>query len=89
MCARALGTGGRCHIDKPARAFFMFVARGPQGTAGRMTARSPPNREAGSGRAGHAAYRSPPSTSGATVHVAVPEPFLLGRRVPEPLDTWQ
>jgi hypothetical protein len=50
------------------------------GTVGCVAAQSPPNREAGSRAAGHAVHWSPPSRSGTTVHVAVPEPFLSGRR---------
>jgi hypothetical protein len=67
----------------------MLEARVPQGTAGRVVARSPPSREAGFRAVGHVALRSPPNGSGATVHMAAPEPFSLEIQVPEPLDTWQ
>jgi hypothetical protein len=89
MCASALGTCGPSCTSRPTRLFFLHEARGPQGTTGRVAARSPPSREAGSKAVGHMVLRSPPSGSGATVHMVVPEPFSLGRRVPEPLDTWQ
>jgi hypothetical protein len=67
----------------------MLEAHGPQRTAGRVAAQSPPRREVGSGAAGHAVHRSPPSGFGAMVHVTTSEPFLSWRQVPEPLDTWQ
>jgi hypothetical protein len=64
--------------------FFMFEAHGPQGITRRVAIRSPPYKEAGSGDKGHVAHRSPSSGSRATVHVAASEPFLSGRRDPEP-----
>jgi hypothetical protein len=86
-CARVLGTGEPCCTDRPTRLFFMLEARGPQRTAGRVAAQSPPHREVGSGAVGHAVLWSPPSESRATIHVAMSEPTSAGKRVPEPLDT--
>jgi hypothetical protein len=43
-----------------------------------VIARSPPRREAGSEATGYVARQSPPSGSGATVHVVAPEPSLSG-----------
>jgi hypothetical protein len=86
---RALGTCGPSCTVRPASLFFMLVTHSPQETIGHVAARSPPGREAGSGATGHVAHRSPPSGSGATVHVVAPEPFSSGKRVLEPRDTWQ
>jgi hypothetical protein len=86
---RALGTCKPSYTAMPIRLFFMFEARGPQGTIWRVTAQSPPSREAGYRAVGQAAQQSPPSGSVATVHVAASEPSLTRRRDPEPLDTWQ
>jgi hypothetical protein len=72
----------------PARLFFMFEDRGPQGTAGCVAAQNPPCREAGSEVTGHEAHRSFPNGSRATVHMAALESFLSGRRDLEPLNTW-
>jgi hypothetical protein len=88
-CAHALGTYEPSYTGMHVRLSFILEAHGPLGTAGRMAARSPPSREAGSGAAGHAVHRSPPSGSGAMVHVATPEPFSSGSHVLEPLDTWK
>jgi hypothetical protein len=78
MCV-ALGTCEPSCTGRPTSLFFMFEARGPQETAGRVVAWSPPCREAGSRAIGHAVHRSLPSVSRATVHVVAPEPFLSGR----------
>jgi hypothetical protein len=87
-CARALGTCESGCIERPARLFFMFETRRPQGIVGRVAARSPPRREAGSKAIGYTAHRSPPNGSRATIHVAASEPFLSMRQDPEPLDVW-
>jgi hypothetical protein len=87
-CARALGTCESGCIERPARLFFMFETRRPQGIVGRVAARSPPRREAGSKAVGYTAHRSPPNGSRATIHVAASEPFLSMRQDPEPLDVW-
>jgi hypothetical protein len=86
-CVRALGTCEPSCTGRLVRLFFMFEARGPQRTARHVVARSPPDREARFEAAGHAAHQSPPSGSGATIHMVAPEPFLSGRWVLEPLDT--
>jgi hypothetical protein len=88
-CARALGACGSSCIGRPASLFFILEVRGSQGTVGHKTARSPPNREGGSGSIRHVAHRSPLSGSRAMVHVVVLEPTLVERRVSEPLVTWQ
>jgi hypothetical protein len=85
----ALGTYETSCTVRPARLFFMLEAHGTQRTIERVAAQSPTRREAGFGATTHVALRSPPSRSGAMVHVAAPEPFSSGWRVPEPLDTWQ
>jgi hypothetical protein len=79
-CARALGTCEPSCMGRPARLFFTFEVPGPQGTTGRVAARSPPSREVGSGATGHTVHRSPLNGSGATIHMTTPEPFLSGRR---------
>jgi hypothetical protein len=56
ICMRALGTCEPSYTSRSARLFFMFEAHGPQGTMRRVTAWSPPNREAGSRAVGHAAH---------------------------------
>jgi hypothetical protein len=43
----------------------------------------------GSRAVGHTVPQSPPRRSEDMVHVATSEATLAGRRVPEPLDTWQ
>jgi hypothetical protein len=88
-CAHALGTYGTSYTGRSARLFFMLEARCPQETTGRVAAQNLPSREAASGGVGHVALYSPPSGSGAMVHVASSEPFSSGRWVPEPLDMWQ
>jgi hypothetical protein len=69
-CAHALGTYEPYCTGRPTKLFFMFEARDPQGTVARVVARSSPSKEARSGATGHAAHRSPPNGSRATVHVA-------------------
>jgi hypothetical protein len=64
ICVHVLRTRGLSRTGWHARLFFMLVAHGPQGTAGRMAAQCPPSREAGSEAAGHA---------------RAPEPSALGR----------
>jgi hypothetical protein len=86
---RALGICEPCYTGKLARFFFMLEACGPRKVVGHVVAQSPPRREAGSGAIRHTVLRSPPSGFGATVLVVTPDPSLVGRRVPEPLDTWQ
>jgi hypothetical protein len=66
----------------------MFEARGPQGTIGRVVARSPPRRELGSETIGYVVHQSPPNVFGAMVHMPASEPFLSGRQNLEPQDTW-
>jgi hypothetical protein len=88
-CTHTLGTCKPSYTGMSARLFFMLEVHSPQRAIGRVAAQSPPHREAGSRAAGHAAHRSPPSGSRSMVHVVTSEPFLLGRRVLEPLDTWQ
>jgi hypothetical protein len=73
-CSHSLGTVELCCIGRPAWLLFVHVARGPQRTVGRVTTRSAPRREAGSGVVGHAAHQSPLSRSGATAHMAASEP---------------
>jgi hypothetical protein len=74
-CVHAFGICEPCHTGRPARLFFVLEAHGLQGATGRVGARSPPRREAGSGATGH------------VVHMVALEPFSPGRRVLEPLDT--
>jgi hypothetical protein len=87
ICVHVLGIRGPSCTGSPDRLFFMHVAHGPWGTAGHVTARSPPSREAGSRAIVDTADRSPPSGSRAMVHMAALDPFSLGRWVPEPWDT--
>jgi hypothetical protein len=56
-CMHALGTGEPCCTGQPTSPFFIIEAHGPEGTARRVVARSPPCREAGSEAIGHVARR--------------------------------
>jgi hypothetical protein len=64
MCTRTLGTCDPSYTTRHARPFFMVDARSPHGTAGRVTARSPPSREAGSGVVVHVIASEPPQLGG-------------------------
>jgi hypothetical protein len=88
-CMCALGTCEPSYTGRLVRLFFMFKVRSTQGTAGRVTAHSPPYREGGSRATGNVVHQSPPSRSGVTTHMMAPEPFLSERWDPELLDTWQ
>jgi hypothetical protein len=92
-CAHALETCGPSCISRPLRFFFILVAHGPLGTAGRVVAPEPSHR--GGRVRSHRAHGSIGALSRrmagsrAMVHVVTPEPFLAGRRGLENLDTWR
>jgi hypothetical protein len=79
ICVRTLRTDERCRTRRPARLFFMLEVHGQQGAIGHAGACSPHHREAGFGATGHVVLRSPPNGSGASGHMAAPEPTLAGR----------
>jgi hypothetical protein len=82
-------------------AFLYACGPRPSGTTGRVAAWSPPNRETGSGAAGHTALRSHDTCGDvrarlgweagprAAGHMAAPKPTSAGRQDPVLQDTWR
>jgi hypothetical protein len=91
-CVCGLETHKYSYLGMPSRFFFMLDARGPQGAVGHVTA-SEPSQQGGRVRCrrrcgGTGALPNREAGSRATVHMVAPEPSLVGRWGPEPLDTW-